>query len=71
MVVFTRIVPLGSRMGASKVRKIETFVYTCGCFGIAERKRGVKTVDSLHGCRDANAVLSRRNRCSMLLRHVG
>lgn len=65
--VVTWTVPWGKVIGVLKVRKSETFVCTFGCVGMADRKRGVKTVRSLHGCRDANAVLSRRKRRSMLL----
>jgi hypothetical protein len=66
MTVDIRTVPLTTVTGVLKVRKSETFVYTCGCFGIADRKRGVNTVGSLHCWRDANAVLSRRKERSML-----
>jgi hypothetical protein len=66
MTVDIRTVPWVNVTGALKVRKRETFVFTFGCVGIADRKRGVKTVSSLHGCRDANAVLSRRKKRSML-----
>ena len=68
MTVVMWIVPWGKVTGVVKVRKSETLVCTFGCVGIADRKRGVKTVRSLHGCRDANAVLSRRKKRSMLLR---
>ena len=65
--VLIRTVPWCKVTGVSKVRKRETLVCTFGCVGMADRKRGVKTVRSLHGCRDANAALSRRKKRSMLL----
>lgn len=66
MTVVIWTLPWGKVTGVLKVRKSETFVFTFGCLGIADRKRGVKTVSSLHGWRDANAVLSRRKKRSML-----
>jgi len=65
MMVDIRTVPWVKVTGVLKVRKSETFVFTFGFVGIADRKRGVKTVSSLHGWRDANAVLSRRKKRSM------